>query len=278
MSRVLNTLFYNIDNRLSNSQIIDMARPYMHVTGSTQVNEPVSLDLNDELLKKNTLPVPMTLQVQERALEPILEKEQVQSFIEPAHPDTLFWCIYIAVHGYNDYQQIGRNYGIRELTERQLICAFVKNNAMRIKQTNFKVTGVAIQEIMSELMVVQKQTSMLSLIAMTVFYNINLVIVQSNGKSFCEFLVSKSDDSDAKTYMLHKDKDDKYKIDVDPISLETYTKMKETMYCFEHYDKPIKSIGQYKVDELTQIARKFGLYNETKKYKKAELYELLQTL
>jgi hypothetical protein len=31
----------------------------------------------------------------------------------------------------------------------------------------------------------------------------------------------------------------------------------------------------YKVEELEEIAKKLGVYNENKKYKKAELYQLV---
>jgi hypothetical protein len=43
----------------------------------------------------------------------------------------------------------------------------------------------------------------------------------------------------------------------------------------ESYNKYIKAISNYKVEELEDMAKKFGVFDETKKYKKAELYELV---
>jgi len=36
-------------------------------------------------------------------------------YIEPRQHDTLFWCLYIIHHGYDDYMQIDRNYGVKEI-------------------------------------------------------------------------------------------------------------------------------------------------------------------
>ena len=97
------------------------------------------------------------LDEQETFVEPRVQR----SLITPRQPDTLFWCLYIIRHGYNDYLQIDRNYGVKELEEKQHILEFVKENKVNMKNTNYKITNVAIQEIMSELMTQQKQTSFL---------------------------------------------------------------------------------------------------------------------
>ena len=43
------------------------------------------------------------------------------------------------------------------------------------------------------------------------------------------------------------------------------------MFCVEDYEKPMKSISNYKVDELQKMGEKFGV-DMTKKYKKQDLY------
>jgi hypothetical protein len=49
--------------------------------------------------------------------------------------------------------------------------------------------------------------------------------------------------------------------------------MKNKMICLESYLKPLKSISNYKVEELEELAKKMGIYENNKKYKKTDLYQ-----
>ena len=49
--------------------------------------------------------------------------------------------------------------------------------------------------------------------------------------------------------------------------------MKSKMICLESYLRPLKAISNYKVDELEELAKNIGIYEENKKYKKNELYQ-----
>lgn len=211
-------------------------------------------------------------------------KKQKDDYIEPRQHDTLFWCLYIINHGYNDYMQIDRNYGVKELEEKQKIFNFIKANPAKMKNTNYKMTNVALQEIQSEMMTVQKQTSMQSMIAMLVYYHINLLIVDASEKTMLEFWVNKEDipsmntkttSDSASTYVVYKSKMGKYKLQMENIASYKIFEMKEKYVVLDSYLKPLKSMTHYKVEELEEIARKLGIYNENKKYKKAELYQLV---
>ena len=214
----------------------------------------------------------------------VLVEKQKDEYIEPRQQDTLFWCLYIIHHGYNDYMQIDRNYGVKELEEKQKIFNFIKANPSKMKNTNYKMTNVALQEIQSEMMTVQKQTSMTSMIAMLVYYNINLLIVDASEKTMLEFWVNKEDipsmntkttSDSAPTYILYKSKMGKYKLQMENIATYKIYEMKEKYVILDSYLKPLKSITNYKVEELEEIAKKLAIYNENKKYKKAELYQLV---
>lgn len=214
-----------------------------------------------------------------------LTQEEKMNFIEPRHQDTLFWCVYIIAHGYKDYIEIDRNYGVKELEEKQKISEFIKTNINKVKNTNYKITNVAIQEMLSEFMTVQKNTSLLCLIAMTVYYNINILIIDSSDKTMLEFWANKdgvpqmdrlSEENAAMTYVLHKNENGKYKLRIENISTSRIYEMKEKYLVLESYLKPIRAMTNYKVEELEQMAKKLGVLDETKKYKKNELYELIQ--
>jgi hypothetical protein len=202
---------------------------------------------------------------------PAVVEEPKNTLISPKNPDTLFWCLYIIANGYDEYLEIDRNYGVKELEIKKLVSDYVFANSYKFKNTNNKITKVAIQEIMSELLTSQKETSILCLIALTVYYNFNIIIVDSKEKLMLEFLVS--EETEIPTFVLYKDSYGKYKVNTEAVTRIQVAEMKDKMFCLESYLKPLKSISNYKVEDLEALAKKMGVFDEKKKYKKAQLYE-----
>lgn len=204
-------------------------------------------------------------------IEPEPESQR-KDFVSPKQQDTLFWCVYIAVHGYDEYMQISRNYGVKELEIKKKIADDIIASPYKMKHTNYKITKIMVQEILSELLTSQKSTSMLCLYSMAVHYNIRILIVDSSQKLLLEFLPDTSN-TDVKTFVLYKDSYGKYKLDLQELSTDKVNELKTKMICLENFTKPFKAISNYKLNELEEIAKKVGVYDETKKYKKNELYE-----
>lgn len=204
-------------------------------------------------------------------IEPEHEIRQT-NFVSPKQQDTLFWCVYIAVHGYDEYMQITRNYGVKELEIKKKIADDIIASPYKMKHTNYKITKIMVQEILSELMTSQKDTSMLCLYSMAVHYNIRILIVDSTQKLLLDFLPDTSN-TDVKTFVLYKDSYGKYKVDLEELSVDKVHEMKSTKICLENFMKPFKAISNYKLNELEEIAKKVGVYDETKKYKKNDLYD-----
>jgi hypothetical protein len=194
-------------------------------------------------------------------------------FISPTHQDTLFWCLYIIMYGHNDYIQVSRNYGVKELEVKKHIGDLIRANPTMLKKANIKITKAAVQEIMSELLTSVRDTSYLTMMGMLAIYKINIIMISASGKTMVEFISDK--DTEQPTYVLHKDNFGKYKLQVEPISEEDIGVLKTTIFCLESYLKPLKTVSNYKVDELYAIARQVGVFDETKKYKKGDLYDEL---
>lgn len=201
--------------------------------------------------------------------EAIDEKE----LISPRHQDTLFWCLFIIHFGYKEYLQVDRNYGVKELEEKQKIYEFIKNNPTKAKETNYKITNVAIQEMLSELMTPQKHTSMLSLIGLIAYYHVNLCIINEETKCMLEFWANAEMKTDTLTYIIYKSSDGKYKLLFENIGEYKVIELRNKYMVLEHYSKYMKSVSGYKVEELEAMAQKLNIFDETKKYKKSELYE-----
>ena len=191
----------------------------------------------------------------------------------PKQQDTLFWCIYIIANGYGEYINVDRNYGVKELEIKKKIADFIQVNGSKMKETNYKITKAAVQEIMSEFLTSQKETNFQCLLALCVYYKINVVIVHNNGKLMLEFL--SNHDEETPYYVLKKDSYDKYRVDTDKKSLKDIQEMKTRLVCLVNYMKPIKAASHYKMEDLEALADKLGVLDLTKKYKKAELYQIV---
>ena len=199
----------------------------------------------------------------------VVVKEPLPS-MQPKQTDTLFWCLYIAIFGYNDYLEVSRNYGVKELDIKKQIADYLQGCPGAFKQTNVKVTKVAIQEIRSDLLTSQKETSILCLLAMIVKYKINVALVDPSDRFYLEYYYDTC--SEDPVFIIQKDTFGKYKLQNEPLSKEMLATWKESRTALESYLKPLRAISLYKVSELEELAEKVGVLDDKKKYKKAELY------
>jgi len=256
MSLFLNQLFFLKRHNSGITNILSSLRQYMYI-------------LNYKPTVANTL-------IQPEKIESLLaiedKKESSDKFITPKLQDSLFWCLFIAVNGYDEFLQVNRNYGVKELEIKKKVADMVKEKPNFFKFTNQKVTKASIQEILSELLTSQKETSILCLIAMTIYYNVNIILINSTKQFMVEFISNK--DVELPTYVFQKD-DKRFAVNIDQVTKETILDMKETMVCLENYVKPLKPMSSYKVEDLIKLATKIGLYNPDEKIKKPDLYEKL---
>jgi hypothetical protein len=299
MTSLLNNIFFIKTNQ---RPILERLRKYMHFGRINTISNTL-LDASSNVMKQNKkeeadieeidMVMDNTISSQNEVInntltesnvdvvtyEPTVSSEpepepesQRKDFVSPKQQDTLFWCVYIAVHGYDEYMQISRNYGVKELEIKKKIADDIIASPYKMKHTNYKITKIMVQEILSELMTSQKSTSMLCLYSMAVHYNIRILIVDSTQKLLLEFLPDTSN-TDVKTFVLYKDSYGKYKLDLEELSTDKVNELKTKMICLENFTKPFKAISNYKLNELEEIAKKVGVYDETKKYKKNDLYE-----
>ena len=189
--------------------------------------------------------------------------------------DSLFWCIYILHYGYNDYIQVGRNYGVRSLEVKKEVGEWLEKNQGKMKQTNYKVTKAAVQEIMSECITCQKDTSMMCLLALLSCFQMNLFLLDSTGRLLLKFVGCVDMADEHPTYLLQKDDRGKYSVMSEALTAEEKMRWTEDCFSLVHYEKPLQTISHYKLDELVVLAKKMGVYEEGKKYKKADLYLLV---
>ncbi len=201
--------------------------------------------------------------------------------IYPEKEDTLFWCMYIAMHGHDEYMMIDKRYGNIELSEKQNMITAIRERPKQLKQSNFKVTNVMIQEILSDLMI-HKQTSLTTLIAMVTFYKRPVYILFKNMYLYFSDTTIMDDHVSAGgcPIVLYRNGDGEYGVCLStPEEItEIIENVKSTHFQLEHYEKPLKSQSLYKVNELHDVANKMGLTEDVSKMKKGDLYAKLNDL
>ena len=196
-----------------------------------------------------------------------------KNMFEPKQKDTIFWCVFIYMYGYGEYTMVGSKYGNRELEEKQKMILFFKENPKILKTTNHKITNGNIQEIHSEYLSFQNETTLLGVIGLAVFYNVRILLVDASKKTYFDYHTPDT----SKTCVLFKNAgirgQTKYTFDMS-MTDEKVQMIQNTMLCLEHYTKPLRAISTYSLPELEEIGKRIGVYDEqsNKKIKKQELY------
>lgn len=275
-------LFFSNKEIVFDDLLINLEKYMMTMNNSQHHIVVGELDKTDEV--DNTLPQVVTEVRVKTSIEPRSERDVANPYILPYHCDTLFWCLYIAHYGYADYTVIERNSGMRELTIKSTVAEFLKTNPSILKSTNYKITKVATQEIMSDLLTTQKETSMQCMLAIITCFHFNVLMVDDTESRRLEFWCNQDRDEEVgsdgvsvtHTFLIKRDAKGKFQIKCDPLSKDEIAAIQKTTICLESYMKPIKAISAYKVAELEALALKSGVDTSQKKFKKNELYALIE--
>lgn len=276
MSIFLNQILYD-NTKFDTFDTIQLLDPYMYTkydpymyTKYGIVQDPIQVST----LIASSTSQDISLSILQVSPSPIKVLHSINSnIIKPRHTDTLFWCLYIAKYGYGEYLNIGNKYKNKEIEIKQSMIETIKKSPAILKSTPRKITNVAIQEIMAELMI-DKKTTFKTFFAMTVLNNINAYIVDTATQTYLPFLYG---DDQENPFIFYKSIDGFFSIDIEEKTAEQIHEIIGSMIELEHGERPIKSISAYKVVELEIMAKHLHIDVDTKKYKKQELYNEILT-
>ena len=279
MSLFLNNILYK-NTVFESYESIKLLEPYMYspyIDASSEqvITSPLKPGLtqypaNQELTQYPLMPVQST----HKSLQPVRSSLPVNSnMISPKNTDTLFWCMYMATNGYGEYLNIGSKYKNKEIEIKQGMIEVIKKNPSILKSTSRKITNVAIQEIMAELMI-DKKTSFKTFFAMCVLNSLNVYIIDTTTKTFLSF---RYNNNSVDSYMFYRSIDGFFSVDIEEVGPSKCAELTSNYFELEHGERPIKAISAYKVVELETILQKFGTWSDTKKYKKQDLYDEILT-
>jgi len=273
--RKLNQIFYNNKKFDSLKDILLLEKHYLQIS---KHNDYIAKQ--NENVEPNIIPISETVKekniiVEESTSDNLpshsLKPTSKDSWFEPLQKDTIFWCVFAFIYGHTEYLMVGSRYGNRELEEKTKMITFFNGSKKQLKNTNHKITNINIQEILSEFLSLQNETTFLGIIGLVTFYKIRILVVDETKKLYLEF--APVDDPDCKTCILYKNTSVKgfikYRMNMTADTEESYKSIMTNMLRLEHYSKPLRAISSYKVSELEDIAALLGIPTNAKK---PELY------
>ena len=250
-----------------------------------EIQKPVRIEI-----KEISKPVPPEIKEIQKPV-PIQTRLEKECLIAKNVQDGLFWSMYIAHYGYNEYNRNKYNYGKLEVQEKEKIAEYLHTNSkqkqkQKQKQTNYKLTRGFCCEIESDL-ITKPKMPFSGLIGMCAMYSCNIVVVDLT-KHIYYLFSSNTDHIDieedniqqTQTYILYKNplytgfnhKSNEYFVDIDH-KIYSYVELKEHFFKIENYQKPMKSITNYKKIELEYILKVLNLIGGDGKEDKPQLYE-----
>lgn len=200
---------------------------------------------------------------------------------KPGLRDSVFWCIYVAIHGESCYQshiKSGANMINLMMNEKKAISDHFNNNSTLLKNSNQKLTLAKINEIKCNLMTKPVMDSVESFIPCSIYYGRPIYVYFEEIHSYLKFA--------DKNYVSDNDNTDNDNTDNDPnvilvmvkdrqITLETnvsnFLEKKDSFFHIQHYDKILSGVSNYKTDEIREIYKK--VFGEDADLKKPEYYE-----
>ena len=196
---------------------------------------------------------------------------------KPGLRDSIFWCIYVAIHGEPCYQsqiKSGTNMINLMMNEKKAISDHFNNNSTLLKNSNQKLTLAKINEIKCNLMTKPVMDSVESFIPCSIYYGRPIYVYFEEIHSYLKFAdknyVSDEDDnihSDPNVILIM--------VKERQITLETnvsnFLEKKDSLFHIQHYDKILSGVSNYKTDEIREIYKK--VFGEDADLKKPEYYE-----
>ena len=200
---------------------------------------------------------------------PIPKKETIY---KPRQKDSLFWCFYILKNGFSNYEmEINNQYFVVEKTEKFKYIDLIRKNKDILKLHKIK----PLTELEDDLANKDK-ISVKTFFALCILENINVLLVDK--RKIFELACIDIDEKHPVNIIHRNSKTYDHHIELD-ITTDNLQKYRDTYYKMSNFDSILKSMGSYKVDQLTDLCKKLNINIEAnenkKKITKKDIYELL---
>jgi len=231
---------------------------------------------------KQSEPEPITIKTPPEPIK-LLVKEQVKPFtpnksdisFTPAHKDKLFWCFYVLLNSFSEYEFNKTGYYAVEKAFKIKTVEKLRGMKSEIKGLKLKINDV------EDELVNKEQITLKGLQVLCLVYKVSITYIY--GRKYCEFLYG---DNIKGIISQHKQYKGTHSLlyDVDESSI------KQTYWYIENPQKPVNAPTAYTLKELQDICIKLeipitcavgtcavGTYAVGKNKTKKELYEDILT-
>ena len=239
----------NIINKYSSSNSTNETRE----NTKQNINENTKQNINENA-KQN---------INENEKDKPTQKKALNNF-SPSEKDKLFWCFYIFLYGFEDYEIAKSSSFITEKNFKIKTVEKFPSFKGKIKEMKLKLN-----EIQDEL-VNQPIISIKSLQVLCLIYDINIFFIKN--KTTYEIIVN---DKPIKTII--NDNNNIYMID--DINEEKLTYYRNNYWKIDNISKPLNAFSSYSLTELQDICKKLEIPITTdgKKIQKKDLYQSILT-
>jgi len=204
--------------------------------------------------------------------EPVLPQQKQQehkksSMFFPKQKDSLFWCFYIAKHGFSKYEFPNTTSFENEKTIKYECIYKLREKKELLKAKKVKNIKEDVEDDLGS----KDKITMKTFLALCIVENLNVLYIHKR-KCFCIH----TNDTDPWHVIHCIDKPyTKYAYETN-VTVEQLESYKTEYFKWENYDKPLKAASAYKVEELVQMCKQLTPDKPPdKKLGKKELYELL---
>jgi hypothetical protein len=170
---------------------------------------------------------------------------------KPMKKDSLFWCFFILKYGFSKYEmEIGSQHFLVEKTEK-----YANIDLLRTKENKdlLKINKIKPLSDLEDDLANKERISIKTFFALCVIEKMNILLVDNR-----KIYQSINNDSPIRNVIHRNSKTYEHHIELN-VSNEAITEFREKYYNVSGFDKALKSMTAYKVDELQDICKQLNI-------------------
>lgn len=182
--------------------------------------------------------------------------------------DTLFWAIFAAHQGAQEFVDIETKYKNREILEKSKVAAAAMSAAAGFKHASPKMSRVAVTAAASGLLA-DARTDTSSIVLFAKYYGIRIRVIDARRNTYAEIDPDPTD-TELPFIIIRRSYNGKTYAPVwrEADAVDTVP----TMFKLESLTKPLRAISNYTIQELRKLTEFFGIALESKA-KKRDIYD-----
>jgi len=255
--------------------MIDLNLLNNYILNDSNMNLYLKYKENINVNKKENINVNKKENINVNKKENISVSVNVNKFFIPKEKDSLFWCFYVILNGFFNYESTRHKNTLFVKQTKINYVYLVRENKTIIKTHKFDtISNIEGNLVNDELMNIKTFITLCSI------KKINILIL--NERTYFEllfdeinpiYIISKKHFSNTNNSNEKYGCNEKYGFEI--ATSEQMNDIRNNLYKINNINKPINAVSSYKLQELVEIAMKFNII--TAKKRKEDLYREIQS-